>query len=98
MQQMWHARVHFCQEIIHTGNGDRVELVCVVHAYPAAEVSWTRDGNPVDSDTRAEVHDGGHRHLLTIDQVDQEDFGIYTCTATNSLGSASEDISITGQE
>lgn len=82
-------------EKIHTGAGDRVELVCVVHAFPSADVSWTRNGEPVDSDTRAEVHDGGHRHLLTMEAVSDQDFGHYQCNAMNALGKASENIYMT---
>ncbi|KAA0188047.1 hypothetical protein HAZT_HAZT007316 [Hyalella azteca] len=84
------------QEIVHTGNGDKVELVCVVHANPAAEVQWTHDNKPVDRDTMAEVHEGGHRHLLTIEQVSEADFGVYQCSASNKYGAVFEEIKLTG--
>ncbi|XP_047740026.1 protein amalgam isoform X2 [Hyalella azteca] len=83
------------KEIVHTGNGDKVELVCVVHANPAAEVQWTHDNKPVDRDTMAEVHEGGHRHLLTIEQVSEADFGVYQCSASNKYGAVFEEIKLT---
>lgn len=82
-------------ELVHSGEGDRVELVCVVHAFPAAEVQWMHNGSPVDADTRAEVHDGGHRHLLTIEGVSNNDMGQYMCIASNSEGSVEKEISLT---
>nr|XP_053648909.1 roundabout homolog 2-like [Cherax quadricarinatus] len=33
--------------IVRSGEGDRVELVCVVRGRPTPEVSWTRDGHPL---------------------------------------------------
>nr|XP_053650460.1 hemicentin-2-like [Cherax quadricarinatus] len=33
--------------IVRTGEGDNVELVCVVHGLPPPEVSWSRDGHPL---------------------------------------------------
>lgn len=33
--------------IVRTGEGDQVELVCVVHGRPAPDVTWTRDGHPL---------------------------------------------------
>ncbi|KAF2368991.1 Immunoglobulin I-set [Trinorchestia longiramus] len=85
------------KEIVHTGNGDKVELVCVVHANPAAKVQWTHNGNPVDRDSMAEVHDGGHRHLLTIDEVSDLDFGMYQCVASNKFGPVQEEIKLTDE-
>ncbi|XP_071534823.1 protein amalgam-like [Panulirus ornatus] len=35
------------QPIVRTGEGDRVELVCVVHSRPPADVVWTHKGRPL---------------------------------------------------
>lgn len=82
-------------EIIRSGDGGRVELVCIVHAHPAAEIQWVHDGRPVDLDSRAEVLHGGHRHLLTIEAVSNSDFGSYRCIANNALGSDEKEIHLT---
>uniref|UniRef100_A0A2P2I635 Protein amalgam-like n=1 Tax=Hirondellea gigas TaxID=1518452 RepID=A0A2P2I635_9CRUS len=85
------------KEIVRTGENDRVELVCIVHARPAGKVVWTKDGAPVPHENRAKEHHGGHRHLLTLDPVTKKDFGVYQCRASNSLGEASKDISVTDE-
>ncbi|KAF2368992.1 Fibronectin type III [Trinorchestia longiramus] len=85
------------KEIVRTGENDRVELVCIVHARPSAEVVWTKDGARVPRENRAEEHLGGHRHLLTLDPVTKEDFGLYQCRAKNPLGEAIKDISVTDE-
>uniref|UniRef100_A0A2P2HX06 Protein amalgam-like n=1 Tax=Hirondellea gigas TaxID=1518452 RepID=A0A2P2HX06_9CRUS len=82
-------------EVVHTGNGARVELVCVVHAHPGAKVSWSHNGEPVAAATHAEVHNGGHRHLLTIEEVSDQDIGHYSCQATNDFGTTTENIYLT---
>ncbi|XP_069183176.1 protein amalgam isoform X1 [Procambarus clarkii] len=33
--------------VVRTGDGDKVELVCVVHGLPPPDVAWTRDGHPL---------------------------------------------------
>ncbi|RMC04661.1 hypothetical protein DUI87_17830 [Hirundo rustica rustica] len=49
-----------------------------------------KDGIPVQSSSRILISSTlKHFHLLTILSVNAEDFGIYTCVVTNSLGSAS---------
>ncbi|XP_071534822.1 protein amalgam-like [Panulirus ornatus] len=35
------------QSVVRTGEGDQVELVCVVHGRPPPNVVWTRDGRPL---------------------------------------------------
>ncbi|XP_071534829.1 protein amalgam-like isoform X2 [Panulirus ornatus] len=35
------------QFVVRTGEGDQVELVCVVHGRPPPDVVWTRDGRPL---------------------------------------------------
>lgn len=82
--------------IIRSGEGDTVELVCIVHARPSPTVNWTLNGMPVDLDAHAEEKDGGHRHSLRISQVTEEDFGDYVCTAHNDLGTVTGSIHMTG--
>ncbi|XP_045121071.1 limbic system-associated membrane protein-like isoform X2 [Portunus trituberculatus] len=81
---------------VRTGEGDKVELVCIVHARPAPQVVWSKDGQPIDEPGQVEEHDKGHRHSLQINGVTENDFGKYECLATNDLGTASAPIHLTG--
>lgn len=82
--------------IIRTGEGDKVELVCIVHARPTADVTWSKDGEPITLDKHLEEQDGGHRHSLRISQVTEDDFGEYVCTAANKYATEKASIHTTG--
>ncbi|XP_071534827.1 protein amalgam-like [Panulirus ornatus] len=43
------------QSVVRTGEGDNVELACVVHGRPPPNVVWTRDGHPLP-DTLMDTH------------------------------------------
>ena len=79
---------------VYTGLGRREEVVCVVHSSPRAEVSWTKDGQPLDS--RAETSQEGPRHTLALHLTERAMFGQYSCHAHNQLGSAQASVAITG--
>jgi len=84
---------------IHSQTGDQAELVCNVHAEPTPTVVWRKDGVDVTSETKNNVRisNTGHRHSLTINAVKKEDFGEYSCMATNSLGTMEKTIEISGK-
>ncbi|XP_031959072.1 obscurin-like [Corvus moneduloides] len=70
--------------------GQCVTLSCRTAAHSSLHINWFRDGIPVQSSSRILISSTlKHFQLLTILSVNAEDFGIYTCVATNSLGSAS---------
>ncbi|XP_063032187.1 obscurin-like [Melospiza melodia melodia] len=70
--------------------GQCVTLSCRTAPHSSLHISWFRDGRPVQSSSRILISSTlKHFQLLTILSVNAEDFGIYTCVATNSLGSAS---------
>ena len=79
---------------VYTGLGRREEVVCVVHSSPRAEVTWTKDGQPLDS--RAETSQEGPRHTLALHLTERAMFGQYSCHAHNQLGSAQASVAITG--
>ena len=54
--------------MIRNGDGDTVELVCIVHARPQPSVLWSKDGLAVDAPHVQEQYQG-HRHSLRITQV-----------------------------
>lgn len=83
--------------MVHTGEGDLAQLVCVVEGRPTPVVTWSRGGQPVNPDRHLSAHDGRHQHALTISGVVQNDFGNYTCTAKSTLGTANATIFLTGK-
>ncbi|CAL4141890.1 unnamed protein product [Meganyctiphanes norvegica] len=72
--------------IVRTGEGDRVELVCIVYSRPVSSVIWQKDNAPLNNEPNIREHEGGHRHALVINQVSVDDFGEYKCIAENSKG------------
>mgnify|MGYP000997085587 CR=1 FL=1 len=40
----------------------------------------------------------GSRYNLTVAQIGEEDYGIYECIATNSLGRSAGTVELTGKE
>uniref|UniRef100_A0A183HIW6 Muscle M-line assembly protein unc-89 n=1 Tax=Onchocerca flexuosa TaxID=387005 RepID=A0A183HIW6_9BILA len=69
---------------------ETAELAVTVTGKPAPEVSWSKDGVPVNIDN---VHyvtkqdESGH-HILVIKQAKLEDAGVYSCKASNKVGEA----------
>ncbi|CAL4066480.1 unnamed protein product [Meganyctiphanes norvegica] len=58
--------------VIRTGEGDRVELVCLVHGRPNPQVTWTRDGTPVDAKSTG----GRYKTNYSIDNRNHSDHHI----------------------
>ncbi|CAL4113441.1 unnamed protein product, partial [Meganyctiphanes norvegica] len=81
--------------IVRTGEGDKVELVCIVYSRPAAEVTWQKDGSSVDHEPNMEETEGGHKHALMLEKISEEMFGDYTCHAKNDNGEAEATINLT---
>lgn len=70
--------------------GQCVTLSCRTAAHSSLLINWFRDGIPVHSSSRILISSTlKNFQLLTILSVSADDFGIYTCVATNSLGSTS---------
>ena len=83
--------------------GDDLEITCDVSGYPYPTVNWFKDGKPLMSDKRITLSDNGvyRKAILGINNLEFEDKGEYTCTATspeNPLGvTATIDISVKGK-
>ena len=89
-----------------TQEGNSNTITCKAFGYPPPTVIWNRD-NGILSD-RVSVSESvsvptGYGNVtrvsvnLTITNASREDTGVYTCSANNSIGSDSSDISITVQ-
>ncbi|XP_059095188.1 lachesin-like isoform X2 [Tigriopus californicus] len=85
------------ETFIHTGEGYETEIVCVIHSSPRAEVSWLKDGFPIDSSATNEITHRGNRHTLLLRDVKEESFGDYTCQAKNLHGEAEKTTRVSGK-
>lgn len=89
----YEPEIEVTEMLIHSRRGDKVELVCTVHAFPAPKVTWSKGGVEV---TGEEVANRGSRHSLTLVNIGEKDYGEYKCLGVNSKGQAEEMIEVTG--
>lgn len=68
-----------------------------MHGRPAPSVIWLKSGRTLTSGHYVPSHDGQHRYSLTIKQVQEDDFGEYTCMAESDLGSTNSSLRLTGK-
>uniref|UniRef100_A0A480NF45 Obscurin n=1 Tax=Sus scrofa TaxID=9823 RepID=A0A480NF45_PIG len=69
--------------------GQSVTLACQVSAQPAAQATWSKDGTPLESSSRLLISSTlKNFQLLTLLVVTAEDLGVYTCSVSNALGTA----------
>ncbi|CAL8246654.1 unnamed protein product [Lota lota] len=69
-------------------NGTRLlMLLCAAEGFPKPTVTWTKDGAPLQHTDRVSWDSTGG---LQLSQPSEADLGLYTCTASNTLGSDSE--------
>ncbi|XP_035219401.1 uncharacterized protein LOC118192517 [Stegodyphus dumicola] len=67
---------------------DMCVLECHADGYPRPEVRWEKSGKPVGRSRRVHMIRCGEKCLLQIKMPQREDAGLYTCTATNIVGTA----------
>lgn len=84
------------EETVTTALGYEPEITCTVHAEPKATVSWYKNGQPVARNNRISMTVVNNKHTLQITNMNQEDFGSYTCRAANELGSVHKAITLSG--
>lgn len=74
--------------------GEPAKLEAQVAGVPRPEVTWTRDGQPIQADGETGhyglVYEKDGRVALLIDAAELSDAGSYTCTASNAAGKASK--------
>jgi len=83
--------------VVYTGVGHQAILVCNIHSSPDAEVVWYRGTLLLEPDNRMYREVVGTRHSLVLHHVREEEFTTYRCQATNSLGSDSATVTISGK-
>ncbi|XP_042222952.1 protein amalgam-like isoform X3 [Homarus americanus] len=73
-------------------------LACYVDAEPPPQVKWYRVGDiPVDPLRLIRTVNPKMRYSLQFDHVNLDDFGDYTCNATNMMGNSSTVIRLSGR-
>ncbi|XP_050725361.1 protein amalgam-like isoform X2 [Eriocheir sinensis] len=98
LQVMYPPKVQVENEEVFTGVTYPATLACFVEAEPRARVSWYRTGDiPVDPMRLAKSVTANGMYTLHFNVVTLEDFGVYTCNATNYMGNASAVLSLTGR-
>ncbi|XP_076458027.1 brother of CDO-like [Babylonia areolata] len=70
--------------VLRAREGEGVRLVCKGGALPAPTVTWFHDGQRVPPG--ASVSSVGEVHTLHLEEVAEEDGGLYVCELTNSVG------------
>ncbi|XP_019730956.1 hemicentin-1 isoform X3 [Hippocampus comes] len=71
-----------------------VTLQCQSDGIPPPSVTWHKEGQPLGESVRQRVLGSGS---LQVAFIQPEDTGIYTCTAANSAGTTSLEMSLTVQ-
>lgn len=80
-------------------DGDRLHLTCAVAGDPDPQITWSKNGKSISSSEIIDLKYKAGTASLTINEVFPEDEGVYTCTATNSIGATDTAcrLSITGK-
>ncbi|NXI43880.1 PPN protein, partial [Galbula dea] len=65
--------------VVEASVGERIRLPCTVEASPTLAIEWQKDGRPLSSPRHRQQPDGA----LVISRVSSEDFGFFTCIASN---------------
>ena len=80
--------------------GNTATISCAFNGQPAPSVVWRRNGEVVTTDERRKITSCPTSSVLEISLLEYEDEGVYSCYATNQLGSdsASLNLSLHGME
>ena len=75
--------------------GNTATISCAFNGQPAPSVVWRKDGDIVTTDNeRRKITSCATSSVLEIIMLDHEDEGVYSCYATNQLGSDSASMSL----
>ena len=76
---------------VFTSAGQPTTLICEASGTPAPEVTWTKDGEPLDKERFIQLADAS----LFINDTDLQDEGGYVVTAVNSAGNTEQLVKVT---
>jgi len=88
------------QVYLSSDKGSYIIISCSVESSPRARVIWSKDGQRIlpewpDQDQYALIIDR-NKHNLLLKTVTAESFGVYSCSAENSLGAAQVSTDVSG--
>ena len=63
-------------------------ISCNAGGNPVPTISWTRDGNPINTTNHSSTSFSKDKKQLTITDVSRIDSGEYRCVANNKFGNA----------
>ncbi|GFY59997.1 myosin light chain kinase, smooth muscle [Trichonephila inaurata madagascariensis] len=76
-------------QALHVWDENQVRTFeCHVDGYPRPDIRWEKAGKPIGKSRRVHMTRCGEKCLLQIRMPQIEDMGVYTCIATNIVGSA----------
>lgn len=88
-------------DYVHGGVHQSVDLTCVVHSNPSAEVTWFKMRGSQKEQIRNVQHSESMSetqiHNLTLKNIQKSDFGKYLCSAVNMMGSHSKGMELSGR-
>ncbi|KAG7203298.1 hypothetical protein KM043_010391 [Ampulex compressa] len=79
---------------VNVEEGEPLSFGAAIVGNPIPEVSWTRDGEPLELSERVAMSCDGQRVQLEIDPCTVKDAGLYGCRLSNPLGE--DTASVTG--
>ncbi|KAJ8954878.1 hypothetical protein NQ318_016814 [Aromia moschata] len=69
-------------------SGQPAKFECIVQSEPPPNILWSKNGRIIENSNDYQLHYRNGVCRLTISQAYPEDAGTYSCTATNSAGTA----------
>lgn len=83
-------------KVVHTGLHQQASLSCIVHANPEAVIRWYRESLLLDTDNNFLLESKGTLHTFIIRNVKKENFGTFSCSASNTFGKQTAYVLVTG--
>ena len=74
--------------------GNTATISCAFNGQPAPSIVWRKDGELITSDNRRKITSCGTSSVLEVTSLEHEDKGVYSCYATNQLGSDSASMTL----
>lgn len=88
-------KIEVVKERINVDEGITLDIICRFSGYPVPKIRWLHESRPIMSRDRITIGTTEKQSKLTIRQMQQGDFGNYTCVAENKVGSGNQTVELT---